>query len=165
MKAIHYLSRMGVNGKSLSLYKRRLLRSNLADGLGEKELEVWLKICNESEKNIGQKLKKFWDIKKPCIFLHYCLHDSIQNPSYKALQKLCRPVQILLPSTLPCVFCPLSHWVLFPSDMVYLHVWVPLVSFHLCPHVICLTKCHSLFMRTLHLSSLPPPLTTPNKHK
>lgn len=40
MKAIHYLSRMGVNGKSLSLYKRRLLRSNLADGLGEKELEV-----------------------------------------------------------------------------------------------------------------------------
>lgn len=101
MKAIHYLSRMGVNGKSLSLYKRWLLRSNLADGLGEKELEVWLKICNESEKNIGQKLKKFWDIKKPCIFLHYCLHDSIQNPSYKALQKLCWPVlQILLPSTL-----------------------------------------------------------------
>ena len=50
-------------------------------GLGEKELKVWLKICNESEKNIGQKLKKFWDIKKSYIFLHYCLHDSIQNPS------------------------------------------------------------------------------------
>lgn len=37
--------------------------------------------------------------------------------------------------------------------MVYFHVWVPLVSFHLCPHVICFTKCHSFFENSATLLS------------
>lgn len=85
------------------------------------------------------------------------LHDSIQNPSYKALQKLCWPVlQILLPSTLPCVFCPLYHTGCFfpatwytPSCLECLwYLSTPLPPCHL------LDKMPLSFMRTLHLSPL-----------
>lgn len=89
-----------------------LVRSSLVDGTWrawtDDTLEVWVKVCNEREKQ-EQKAKKYWKNKKQHTFLHYCLHD-IPNPftQYSSpFASWCQPTfQVSSPSSLPCIFCP-----------------------------------------------------------